>query len=237
MKMKKLKLDAGSKKAILLGFGFFGVILGLNLAGVPILGIRRRITSGTSEWKHSKYPLLWNTILRGESFTFNDYNRYAPNLKSAVKVQDTLPFSNKPLTKMTLSEVKAYQSRSRSSSTGQLFATGRFQIIPSTLKGVQNRLGLSDNTIYDEKTQSKMADSLVDERSALRRYLNGQVADTSANLKAAALDTAKIWSSVGIPYNIGNRKYNQSYYDKDKASVPTELVQSALQKQRKALGH
>jgi len=236
--MKKIKLDAGAKKAILLGFGFFGVILGLNLAGVPVFGIRRRITlGGSSKWKYSKYPLLWDTVLRGESFTYNDYNRYAPNLKSAVKVQDTLPFSKKPLTQMTLAEVKNYQSRSRSSSTGQLWATGRFQIIPSTLVGVQKRLGLSDRAVYDEKTQSAMADSLIDERSALRNYLNGKVADTSANLKAAALDIARIWSSVGIPYNIGRKKYNQSYYAMDKASVPTELVQETLQKQRKALGH
>jgi muramidase (phage lysozyme) len=236
--MKKIKLDAGAKKAILLGFGFFGVILGLNLAGVPLFGIRRRTTSGgSSKWKYSKYPLLWDVVLRGESFTYNDFNRYAPNLKSAVKVQDTLPFSNKPLTKMTLAEVKDYQNRSRSSSTGQLWATGRFQIIPSTLSGVQKRLGLSDRAIYDEKTQSAMADALIDERSALRLYLNGKVSDTSANRKAAALDISRIWSSVGIPYNIGNKKYNQSYYSLDKASVPTELVQETLQKQRKALGN
>jgi muramidase (phage lysozyme) len=138
---------------------------------------------------------------------------------------------------MTLAEVKDYQSRSRSSSTGQLWATGRFQIIPSTLVGVQKRLGLSDRAVYDEKTQSAMADSLIDERSALRNYLNGNVADTSANLKAAALDISRIWSSVGIPYDIGSKKYNQSYYSMDKASVPTELVQEALKKQRKALGH
>ena len=90
---------------------------------------------------------------------------------------------------------------------------------------------------YNEKNQQKLADSLIDERAALRNYLNGKVGDTSANLKAAALDVAQIWSSVGIPYNIGTKKYNQSYYAYDTASVPTEKVQDILKKQRKALGH
>lgn len=240
--MKKLKLDAGSKKAILLGLGFFGIILGVNLAGVPILGRRRSggggLTSG-SEWKYSKYPLLWDVILGGESRTWNDYNYYHPSLKSRIRTEDTAPFSNKKLTEMSISEVMAYQKKSRSSDTGQLWATGRFQIIPVTLKGSVARTGLKGSEKYNEKNQQKLADSLIDGRPALRNYLNGKVSDTSANLKAAAFDVAQEWSSVGVPYNIGNVKYNQSYYGKygDRASVPTEKVQDILKKQRKALGH
>ena len=238
--MKKLKLDAGSKKAILLGLGFFGIILGVNLAGVPILGRRRSSGGGlfsSGEWKYSKYPLLWDVILGGESKTWNDYNFYNPSLNSRLRTSDTAPFSNKNLTEMTINEVMAYQNKSRYSDTGQLWATGRFQIIPDTLKGTVARTGLKGSDKYNEKNQQKLADSLIDVRSALRNYLNGTVADTSANLKAAALDVARTWSSVGIPYNIGTKKYNQSYYAKDTASVSTEKVQDILKKQRKALGH
>jgi len=232
--MKKIKLDSGAKKAILLGFGFFGVMLGLNLAGVPIFGRRLRILRG-GEWKYSKYPLLWDVILGGESKTWNDYNYYAPNLRSRLRPSGTLPFTNKKLTEMKISEVLKYQSKPRSSSTGQLYATGRFQIIPNTLKDTLRRTGLPVTAKYSEENQQKLADSLIDARSALRKYLNGEVKDTSANRKAAALDVARIWASVGIPYRIGNKQYNQSYYPNDRASVDTEKVQKILQKQRNEL--
>lgn len=238
--MIKFKLDSGSKKAILLGLAFFGVILGVNLAGIPIFVNRRknqRNDFSNSEWKYSKYPMLWDAVLKGESSTWNDFNFYKPNLRGKINAKDTVPFSNKLLTQMTIMEVMAYQNKSRSSDTGQLWATGRFQIIPNTLKGTIGMAKLKGTDKYNEENQQKLADALVDARTILRKYLNGNLSDTLQNRQAAALDVAKIWSSVGIPYNIGNKKYNQSFYAFDKASVPTETVQDILQRQRKALGN
>ena len=132
---------------------------------------------------------------------------------------------------MTIGEVMGYQSMSRSGK-GQLWATGHFQVIPSTLIGIYGKAKLNLDSMYDERNQQAIADALIDEKTILRKYLNKEIEDNEANLKRASLDVAKIWSSVGIPYATNGRAYNQSYYKSDKASVSSEAVQEALRKQR-----
>jgi hypothetical protein len=132
---------------------------------------------------------------------------------------------------MTIGEVMGYQNQSRSGK-GQLWATGQFQVIPSTLKGMYGKAGLSLGSLYSEKNQQKIADALIDAESILPKYLNRKIEDTDANLKRASLDIATIWSSLGIPYATNGRAYNQSYYSKDRASVDTADVQAILRKQR-----
>jgi hypothetical protein len=132
---------------------------------------------------------------------------------------------------MTIGEVMGYQNQSRSG-MGQLWATGQFQVIPSTLQGIYGKAGLNLKSLYNEKNQEAIADALINEKSNLYNYLKGKVEDTDANLKRASLDVAKIWSSVGIPYATNGRAFNQSYYSKDSASVDTADVQAILRKQR-----
>jgi hypothetical protein len=195
----------------------------------------------------SKYPLLWGVILKGESKTFNDYNYYkriggASKLFGKLNAVNTLPFSNKKLTEMTLGEVIAFQAESRDGK-GQLWATGRFQIIPSTLLGLVKKLNLSYNTLYSVNTQYRLADELVNERRTLRQYLNGELSDSEANLQKATIDVAKVWSSVGVPYAMMGAKQmlqkDQSYYQGggDKASVDSASVMTILRQQRKSLGN
>jgi hypothetical protein len=207
--------------------------------GVLFLSLRKR--------KMSKYPLIWQTILKGESKTFNDYNFYIQDasgktlLRGRLNPKDSLPFSQKLLTQCTLSEVMQFQSQSRSK--GQLWATGRFQIIPTTLKTMVTRLKIPVTALYSESIQYKLADGLIDGRRNLTNYLNGKVADTELNLTLAVLDVAKEWSSVGVPYAMkGHRKNvqkDESYYSGglDKASVSSASVMDVLKRQRKALGH
>lgn len=210
------------------------------LGGVIALSLFRRAVM-------SKYPMIWSVLLKGESKTFDDYNYYRringiSKLYGKINAKDTLPFSKKRLTQMSLGEVMAFQSESRDGK-GQLWATGRFQIIPSTLKGLVSRLKLNSNTLYNEETQFKMADALIDERRTLRQYLNGQIADNETNLQNATLDVAKTWSSVGVPFATqGSRQFvqkDQSYYQGggDKAHVDSSSVMTILRQQRKALGH
>lgn len=221
-------MNAEQKKMVAIGVAVVGVIIGASLAGVPVFGL------GTikRKYKYSKYPLIWDTILSGEAKTFDDYNYYTTNgLVSRVNSKNTLPFSKKRLTEMTIGEVIGYQSLSRSGN-GQLWATGQFQVIPSTLKGIYGKAGLNLKSLYNEKNQQKIADTLIDEKTNLSSYLNGKVEDTDANLRKASLDVAKIWSSVGIPYATNGRAFNMSYYSTDKASVDTADVQAVLRKQR-----
>jgi hypothetical protein len=221
-------MNAEQKKILAIGVVVAGVVIGASFAGSPIISL------GTTnrKYKYSKYPMLWDIVLRGEAKTFNDYNYYTSNgLVSRVNAKNTLPFSNKLLTEMTIGEVIGYQNQSRSGK-GQLWATGQFQVIPSTLKGMYGKAGLSLSSLYNEKNQQKIADALIDSEGTLPKYLNKKIEDTDANLKKASLDIATIWSSLGIPYSINGRLYNQSYYSKDRASVDTADVQEILRKQR-----
>ena len=229
-------MNAEQKKILAIGVVVAGVVIGASFAGSPIISLGAK----SRKYKYSKYPLLWDVVLRGEAKTFNDYNYYTSNgLVSRVNAKNTLPFSNKLLTEMTIGEVMGYQSLSRSGK-GQLWATGQFQVIPTTLRGMYAKAGLNLDSMYNEKNQQKIADALIDAEGTLPKYLNGKIEDTDANLKKASLDIATIWSSIGVPYALTNykgdyRPFNESYYKSDKASVDTAEVQKVLRLQRQKL--
>jgi hypothetical protein len=63
------------------------------------------------------------------------------------------PLLNKPLSEYTIGEVQQFQDHARDS-TGQLWATGRYQIIPSTLDGLVASLGLSKTQKYDHDNKN-----------------------------------------------------------------------------------
>ena len=117
------------------------------------------------------------------------------------------------------------QAENRYDTNGQLYATGKYQIIPGTLIGMTKLAKISDSAIYDNITQDKLANALIASKSALNNYLTGKVADTDTNLRAAALAVAQIWSSVGQPSN------NKSYYGEN-ATVSTYEVQKMLRSYR-----
>lgn len=185
---------------------------------------------------------FFDVILKGESKTYDDHNYYVSGKKLKGYIRGgygtRYPLLKKELSAdTTLGQLKNYQSRTRDN-TGQLWATGRYQIIPPTLKGLQSRLKLPDSTKYDKKTQDRMGLELLLERPAIKNYILGLVPDTKQNLENASLSVAKIWSSVGVPYATQGSKRavskNESYYSGggDKASVKTEDVQVALKKLR-----
>ena len=188
---------------------------------------------------------FFDVILKGESKTYNDHNWYTGSgLKGFIEGRNTNPYPllSKPLSEYTIGEIKSFQSRPRDSQ-GQLWATGRYQIIPKTLIGLQNRLGLPDSQKYDKATQDAMGLDLLNERKAIKEYISGAVPDSTQNLENAALQVAMIWSSVGVPFNTSGRhgsiSKNQSYYSGggDRASISTENVQQALKSLRANFGN
>ena len=195
---------------------------------------------------NQKYPLLFDVILKGEAKGYNDLNYYTAGNKLNSYIQGKYGKNygglTKPLSEYTIAQVMKFQNQSRSSANGQLWATGLYQVIPSTLQGIYPKAGLKSSDLYSPANQDKIAVALLMERSNLRKYLTGVVPDTQANLEKAAMDIAMTWSSSGVPYNTLGRyqtvNKNQSYYHKssgggDKASVKTEKVQEALKASRK----
>jgi len=197
------------------------------------------------DFSSNSIKTFFDVILKGESVTYNDHNWYTSSgLKGYIQGRSSNRFSllKKDLSQYTIGEVIGFQNKPRSSSSGQLWATGRYQIIPSTLKGIVTNKNIPYSTKYNNQIQDELGIGLLLERTNARNYLTQKNEDNKANLEKASLDVAKIWSSVGVPYAMqGSRQAiskNQSYYygGGDKASVKTEVVQQALKTLRKAYG-
>jgi hypothetical protein len=203
-------------------------------------GVKRAIAQGKYS-KNMKYPLLMDVVTKHEAKSYDDHNYYTTGskLNSYLKGISGRRYSGlkKDLSQYKVSEVMAFQSHPRDAQ-GQLFATGLYQIIPATLAGLLKNTGVKPTDTYDKATQDKLGMALLHERAALRNYLTGKVPDTAANLQAAALDVAKIWASVGVPYDMrgayGNITTDTSYYHGggDRAATSTFAVQKALRLSR-----
>jgi hypothetical protein len=184
---------------------------------------------------------FFDSVLAGESKTYNDHNWYicrgsvSQCLRGYIEGKSQYPYGllKKPLSAYTVAEVKEFQAKERTG-FGQLWATGRYQIIPDTLKGIQRSAGVSDNDKYDKTTQDKLGWQLILNRKPIKDYLSGAVPDTLENLQKASLEMAKIWSSIGIPYALSGKQKDQSYYHGggDVASVKSEVVQKKLKELR-----
>lgn len=110
------------------------------------------------------------------------------------------------LTDMTISQVysnmnsmldEQRRTRGRAIST----ASGKYQIIRTTLQGLMNDMRLNpDTTIFSEQTQDHFAIQLLRWRG-IHRYLNG-----SLSIEQFATNIAKEWAS--IPIQNGRSYYN-----------------------------
>lgn len=117
----------------------------------------------------------------------------------------------KPLTTMTVGEVLAWQDSIDARYMSE--ASGRYQIMEDTLRGLYRQAGVPLSANYDKETQDKLAVALL-RRRGLDDYLAGTM-----SLHKFALALAKEWASLPIPFDLerGGRKYlkGQSYYAGD----------------------
>lgn len=125
------------------------------------------------------------------------------------------------LVDMTVEEVMNLQKGTIASGR-EIFAAGRYQIIPSTMKWVVNKMGIDPaKTKFDEKTQDQMAFVLMTEkRPAVGRYIRGE----SDDIESAMLGLAKEWASFPDP------RTGKSYYGSgNKAKHSVESVRAMLE--------
>lgn len=192
---------------------------------------------------------FFDRILVGETKSYNDYGYYVCSgslsqcyrsyIEGSTRYNKKYPGLNNSLETYSIKYIMELQDRSKTSSTGKLYGVGRYAIIPDTLKGLIKETKLDVNLKFSPEVQDKLGLALLTPsyRKNLRKYILGEVADQTDNLEKAALECAMIWSSLGIPYDYGFRKKNQSYYvDRgERATVPTSTVQAALKELRKDL--
>lgn len=139
-------------------------------------------------------------------------------------------YFGKDLTQMTVGEVMELQG------SGQLFAAGKYQIIPQTMKGFVSSSGISMTDLFDSSTQEKFKKYVTDvKRPAVGQYLRGE----SENKLEAAQELAREFASIGLAYPEAGRQRGESRYSGtggNKASISPESIEAALEKSRKQQG-
>jgi hypothetical protein len=123
---------------------------------------------------------------------------------------------------MTLGEVMAKQQR------GELFAVGKYQVIPDTMKETVAALGLDPDQKFTPELQERIfRDYLIDEkRPAIKAYVTGKTED----INSAQLAAAQEFASVANPYT------GRSHYDGvagNSASISAEQMAAALEEERR----
>jgi len=113
---------------------------------------------------------------------------------------------------------------------GTLFAVGRYQFIPETLRLAVAAAGFTSTDLFNAAAQDWLAVALLlwGKRTALRDYLQGR----DVSLEAAQLDLAKEWAS--IPQANGRGVYDGDSAG-NRATAKVGRVQSALKAARAGL--
>ncbi len=150
----------------------------------------------------------------------------------------------RPITQMTLAELRAHQGGADpdcwfrgSRGAANLFAVGRYQLIPCTLKGALRRVdGLTLEHRYDVATQDGLAVYLL---LVKRRRLGLWLLSHRHGYVAAAQELAQEFASVPIPEDHQRCRRGQSHYCGDGAGnaalLSLEDVSAAMHATRMAL--
>ena len=107
-----------------------------------------------------------------------------------------------------------------------IFATGRYQVIPVTMKDHLAETGLTKQNLYNEANQDRFCMTLIygAKRPDLRDYLLGVA---GATLNKAQTNFAQEWSSVPTPAGA-------SYYGGESSSHTTQETRNLLERVKKA---
>jgi hypothetical protein len=172
-------------------------------------------------------PVL-SLVSRGEG-NYNSFNRGTAGDSVRIKASDKF---GSDLTKMTVGQIMELQSGSGGEGgTRKLFAAGRYQIIPSTMKQMMNdpASGISPSELFSPETQDKMMMYLMSEkRPEVFEYVNSDRHDP-ALLRLAARGMAKEFASVADP-DSGLSRYGG--VGGNKASISVAEIYKALREMR-----
>lgn len=148
------------------------------------------------------FDSLLSFIASGEG-GYNSMNQGTRDGRIVGSTHNAASKLGKNLTDMPIGEVMAHQS----SSPRRLFAAGRYQIIPETMKGILPSSGLSTSDLFNQANQDRLGIALIRQRKVAWDYLTGKHNDRNA----AMLGLAKTWASLPDPrtgksfYGSGNK--------------------------------
>ena len=144
---------------------------------------------------------LLDFIASGEG-GYNSMNQGTRNGSIVGSTHNASEILGKNLTDMTVGEVMSQQS------SGKLFAAGRYQIIPSTMKYIVKEMNIDKEAKYDKSLQDKLGVGLIKyKRPYAWQYIQKQHNDENG----ALLELAREWASLPDPatgesvYGNGNK--------------------------------
>ncbi len=151
-----------------------------------------------------------SSIIQGGESGAAGYNAY-----NRGTVGNTMIGADKPLklVEMTLAEIRRMQELP-GGHADKLFAVGKYQMIPTTLKEGISALSLETSRLYNAETQEYLfSDYLMKKkRPALHEYITG-----GGDERSAGIAGAQEWASIACPPGtIGANGYDvsgRSYYD------------------------
>ncbi len=135
-------------------------------------------TTNKSKWSHSEFA---NLIAKEES---RDNYNICNQTKGGLKI-----INNLKIVDFTIKEIQEKQKNR------DVFAVGRYQLIPDTLNIAVNSLGLDTNKKFDEEMQDKIFDEYLIKvrRSKVISFLEG-----NGNVEDAMYSLAQEWASIGV---------------------------------------
>jgi hypothetical protein len=163
---------------------------------------------------------LLSFISKGEG-GYNSMNQGTRGDRIVGSTHNASSILGKNLTDMTVGQIMELQS------SGKLFAAGRYQIIPDTMKLAVSRSGVSRDDKFGPSIQDKLGLALIynGQRPRLSAYLQGK----SNDLRGAMEDLALEWASVPHP-DTGRSAHPPANI----SSHSVDEVKRALQSARKA---
>lgn len=161
-------------------------------------------------------------ILRGGESGKEGYNAYNRGTGlGSIGHQD--------ISSLTLGEIKRRQKLDRSDKN-RLMAVGMYQMIPATLRGAQEHLGLSDDTVFSPEIQEQMFSKYL--AGAKRKKIEDYIKGNSNDAQAMGVSAAAEWRSIADP------RTGKTYADKgaigNKASISADEWLTSTNKAREA---
>jgi hypothetical protein len=168
-------------------------------------GVEEPVTTTTPAMNTSATePLEILTFISSGEGGYNSSNRGSVETGTDNTIRD-----DKPLSELTLGEIKSYQNLPKND-PNRLFAVGAYQITPVAMDAAMKAAGVNDNTIFSADVQDRMGLGLIlgTKRPKLAAYIKGE----SNDINAAMLEFSKEFASVPDPstgksyyVNKGNR--------------------------------
>lgn len=162
---------------------------------------------------------LLDVIAKGESESSGGYNAMnqgtidpktgkASASGKVIGSGDSQKIIRKKLTDMTVGEIMSLDATKekdgkKRQEKGLIFAAGRYQIIPGTLATLVKEGVVSKDDKFDEKTQDKLGNALIEKR------LKGIKKTDYVSVQNAL---AKEWASIPLASSINGRQAGESYY-------------------------